>query len=465
MQKIIAKVSPAMYLFIGVCLTAIGGFWAMLEAIGGLLKSQHILEAAASRGMSVTGLLLGGVGICSTLLLALTCFGAWTMSNGPLRQEQHRKLAFLGLCAGLLVVMFELLGWQIWLNSLTDLGAGWGPFRAPHRQDEIVLTYCGLAALMLSLVRGSSAGKSSSTTHSSDSTGGIKPTFQGEPSFVKEDIQSPAATSARPELAFDFPMSRGTDSTVDCVQLSSELKAKTWWKRLWWYRGQYLSGEQYFVRTLVASYLQSFFGLGFWWAGVVDYSRMKSLGHSNETSLVVAAVSPMATMITVYGYISDPTNPLNLPIVIGLLMFIPFHLYMWFTNSPHAVTRGSAKEFLRSHKITEPQELQMFATVLENATKLKRQIGVDDEVLIVPLKVQQGQEASKTAFQIGRFRFAAFEEKSGRPVSVETASQEKLETKKVVCCSDHLTWLKELEELFQIPSLQRQSTRVKSDVT
>ena len=124
MQKIIAKVSPGMYLFIGVCLTAIGGFWAMLEAIGGLLKSQHILQTAASRGMSVSGMLFGGIGICSTLLLALAGFGAWTMSNGPLRQEQHRKLAFLGLCAGLLVVMFELLGWQVWLNSLTDLGAG-----------------------------------------------------------------------------------------------------------------------------------------------------------------------------------------------------------------------------------------------------------------------------------------------------------------------------------------------------
>ena len=465
MQKLIAKVSPAMYLFIGVCLTAIGGFWAMLEAIGGLLKSQHILEAAASRGMSVTGLLFGGIGICSALLLALTGLGAWTMSNGPLRQEQHRKLAFLGLCAGLLVVMFELLGWQIWLNSLTDLGAGWGPFRAPYRQDEIVLTYCGLAALMLSLVRGSSAGKGSSTTHSSDSTEGIKPTFQGEPSFVKEDIQSPAATSARPELAFDFPMSRGTDSTTDCLQLSSELKAKTWWKRLWWYRGQYLSGVQYFVRNLGALVGLGLWGLGLWWKGVIEFSRMKSLGHSSSSSLIVAFVMPVSVMLIGIGGADGPWNPLYPLYILGFVIHSVLGSYMCLSNSPHAVTRGSAKEFLRSHKITEPQELQMFATVLENATKLKRQIGVDDEVLIVPLKVQQGQEASKTAFQIGRFRFAAFEEKSGRPVSVETASQEKLETKKVVCCSDHLTWLKELEELFRIPALQRQSTRVKSDVT
>ena len=142
-----------------------------------------------------------------------------------------------------------------------------------------MLTYCGLAALMLSLVRGSVLGKAA-LPHIQAIQPRASSQHFGEPSFVKEDIQSPAATSARPELAFDFPLGRGTeDSTVDCLQLSSELKAKTWWKRLWWYRGQYLSGQQYFVRTLVASYLESFFGLGFWWAGVVDYSRMKSLGH------------------------------------------------------------------------------------------------------------------------------------------------------------------------------------------
>ena len=97
MQKLIAKVSPAMLLFIGVCLTAIGGFWAMLEAIGGLLKSQHILEAAASRGMSVTGLLFGGIGICSALF-ALTGFGAWTMSNGPLGKRNTGSWRSWALC-------------------------------------------------------------------------------------------------------------------------------------------------------------------------------------------------------------------------------------------------------------------------------------------------------------------------------------------------------------------------------
>ena len=102
---------------------------------------------------------------------------------------------------------------------------------------------------------------------------------------------------------------------------------------------------------------------------------------------------------------------------------------MWFANSPHAVVRGSAKEFLRAHQITDPQELQMFASVFAKANKLKRQLEVDDDVLIVPLKVQQGQEANKTEFQIGRFSFAAFDEKSGRPVSIETSSQEKLKAK------------------------------------
>lgn len=105
----------------------------------------------------------------------------------------------------------------------------------------------------------------------------------------------------------------------------------------------------------------------------------------------------------------------------------------------------------------------MFASVFAKANKLKRQLEVDDDVLIVPLKVQQGQEANKTEFQIGRFRFAAFDEKSGRPVSVETSSQEKLKAKNLVRCSDHLTWMNEIEELFQIPVLQRQSTRVNSE--
>ena len=194
---------------------------------------------------------------------------------------------------------------------------------------------------MLSLVSGFSAKSINPVTPVTDSTEGVKPTFPQAPTFIKDDIQGPDVAGSRPELVLDYSKIRGKESSMDCVGLSQELKSKTWWKRLWWYRGQYLSGEQYFVRTLVVLFsgiLRSWL----WWAGVVDYSRMKSLGHSNETSLAIAAVSPLATMITLYGYLSDPANPINLPIVIGFLMFIhfiftcglPTRRMLWFGGVP-----------------------------------------------------------------------------------------------------------------------------------
>jgi len=87
----------------------------------------------------------------------------------------------------------------------------------------------------------------------------------------------------------------------------------SWWK----YDDEYISGSQYFVRSLIGVFL-SFILIGIYLQSVTAFKRAKSLGNGITECKFFAVWGALSIFI---GFI-----PFG-----GLINIIP-HWYLWFTN-------------------------------------------------------------------------------------------------------------------------------------
>lgn len=238
----------------------------------------------------------------------------------------------------------------------------------------------------------------------------------------------------------------------DYSELANRLSKSGWFSNIWSYRGQYLSGNDYFFRQFIGSFFLMV-RVGFWVVGVTDYSRMRSLGHSKGVSMLVTLIFPVGWILTIIGQTSDPLYTL-----LGLLGFaltVPLHLYMWFSNSKH-VTKGSPMAFLRHHEIKHAFELQSFELLLRRSKEVKSQLGLSEDVLMLPQKLKSVSNLAKNRTLDGHLKMAFFDTINGKPVSPETVDEDKFLRLRLKKTKQSEKWLGELQDLFHIPADLRQ---------
>lgn len=238
----------------------------------------------------------------------------------------------------------------------------------------------------------------------------------------------------------------------DYSELANRLSKSGWFSNIWSYRGQYLSGNDYFFRQFIGSFFLMV-RVGFWVVGVTDYSRMRSLGHSKGVSMLVTLIFPVGWILTIIGQTSDP-----LYTILGLLGFaltVPLHLYMWFSNSKH-VTKGSPMAFLRHHEIKHAFELQSFELLLRRSKEVKSQLGLSEDVLMLPQKLKSVSNLAKNRTLDGHLKMAFFDTINGKPVSPETVGEDKFLRLRLKKTKQSEKWLGELQDLFHIPADLRQ---------
>lgn len=238
----------------------------------------------------------------------------------------------------------------------------------------------------------------------------------------------------------------------DYSELANRLSKSGWFSNIWSYRGQYLSGNDYFFRQFIGSFFLMV-RVGFWVVGVTDYSRMRSLGHSKGVSMLVTLIFPVGWILTIIGQTSDP-----LYTILGLLGFaltVPLHLYMWFSNSKH-VTKGSPMAFLRHHEIKHAFELQSFELLLRRSKEVKSQLGLSEDVLMLPQKLKSVSNLAKNRTLDGHLKMAFFDTINGKPVSPETVDEDKFLRLRLKKTKQSEKWLGELQDLFHIPADLRQ---------
>ena len=97
-------------------------------------------------------------------------------------------------------------------------------------------------------------------------------------------------------------------------------KSYSWWK----FDDEYISGSQYFGRTIIGVLL-SLIVVGFYLQAVTAYKRSKSLGNSTSTNNFFGIWGGVSGII---GF--TPAAPLN---------FIP-HWYLWFSNGRNPYQRN-----------------------------------------------------------------------------------------------------------------------------
>jgi hypothetical protein len=146
--------------------------------------------------------------------------------------------------------------------------------------------------------------------------------FETEQEKVKEaynTIIKHLSEEASEEQVEKFLNKAAVDSDVHDLgdyHVNDELAEKkikySWWK----YDDEYISGSQYFVRSLVGSML-SFILIGLYLNSVTSYKRANSLKSTSTT------------FFSIWG---------GLAFIIGItplaILNIPFHWYLWFSNGP-----------------------------------------------------------------------------------------------------------------------------------
>ena len=240
----------------------------------------------------------------------------------------------------------------------------------------------------------------------------------------------------------------------DYSELANRLSKSGWFSNIWSYRGQYLSGNDYFFRQFIGSFFLVV-GVGFWVVGVTDYSRMRSLGHSKGVSMLVTLIFPVGWILTTIGQTSDPLVPYTPLGILGFALTVPLHLYMWFSNSKH-VTKGSPMAFLRHHEIKHAFELQSFELLLRRSKEVKSQLGLSDDVLMLPQKLKSVSNLAQNRTLDGHLKMAFFDTINGKPVSPEALDEDKFLRLSLKKTKQSEKWLGELQDLFHIPADLRQ---------
>lgn len=103
-------------------------------------------------------------------------------------------------------------------------------------------------------------------------------------------------------------------------------------KRYFTYDNEYISGTTYFLRMFLWQlFLVLFIIPGLYWIGIVVYKRAMSLGLNHEKSLTFAIL--LALFL-----------PLSMIILPCVVIVIPLHLYLWFSNGTPSINADDILE-------------------------------------------------------------------------------------------------------------------------